>query len=128
MPAPPRKRFQIHLSTAIVMMFVAGGLNWANCGEWKTYVRDYEVSGDTMEPHNTVRIRLIGWPMQIHRLRRTAILYGPPTTYLWTDEPELYYNNWKTIPIDAAVALASLFAVWFLCEWRISRRTARKGA
>ena len=27
---PPRKRFQIHLSTAIVMMFVAGGLMWAN--------------------------------------------------------------------------------------------------
>ena len=29
---PPRKRFQIHLSTAIVMMFVAGGLIWANVG------------------------------------------------------------------------------------------------
>src|SRR5438477_160602 len=27
---PPRNRFQIHLSTAIVMMFVAGGLIWAN--------------------------------------------------------------------------------------------------
>ena len=27
---PPRKRFQIHLSTAIVMMFVAGALIWAN--------------------------------------------------------------------------------------------------
>ncbi|HLX59657.1 MAG TPA: hypothetical protein VKX17_00105 [Planctomycetota bacterium] len=31
MPEPPRRaRFQIHLSTAIVMMFVAGGLMWAN--------------------------------------------------------------------------------------------------
>ncbi len=27
---PPRKRFQIHLSTAIVTMFVAGALIWAN--------------------------------------------------------------------------------------------------
>ena len=27
---PPRKRFQIHLSTAIVMMFVAGVLIWLN--------------------------------------------------------------------------------------------------
>ncbi len=27
---PRRKRFQFHLSTAIVMMFVAGGLSWAN--------------------------------------------------------------------------------------------------
>ncbi len=27
---PPRNRFQIHLSTAIVMMFVAGALIWAN--------------------------------------------------------------------------------------------------
>src|SRR5580765_4717151 len=31
MPEPPRrKRFQIHLSTAVVMMFVAGALVWAN--------------------------------------------------------------------------------------------------
>src|SRR5689334_11537731 len=31
MPLPPRRaRFQIHLSTAIVLMFVAGGLIWAN--------------------------------------------------------------------------------------------------
>lgn len=31
MPKPPRRRrFQIHLSTAIVMMFVAGVLIWAN--------------------------------------------------------------------------------------------------
>ena len=30
MPNPPRKRFQIHLSTAIVMMFVAGALTRAN--------------------------------------------------------------------------------------------------
>ena len=27
---PPRKRFQIHLSTAIVLMLMAGGLIWAN--------------------------------------------------------------------------------------------------
>jgi hypothetical protein len=31
MPQPPRrKRFQIHLSTAVVLMFVAGGIIWAN--------------------------------------------------------------------------------------------------
>ena len=30
---PRRKRFQIHLSTAMVMMFVAGGIIWANVRE-----------------------------------------------------------------------------------------------
>jgi hypothetical protein len=31
MPEPPRrKRFQIHLSTAMVMMFVAAAIIWAN--------------------------------------------------------------------------------------------------
>ena len=30
---PPRKPFQIHLSTAIVLMFVASGLMWANVTE-----------------------------------------------------------------------------------------------
>jgi len=28
--SPPRKRFQVHLSTAIVLMFVTGALIWAN--------------------------------------------------------------------------------------------------
>jgi hypothetical protein len=27
---PPRQRFQFHLSTAIVLMFVAGAVMWAN--------------------------------------------------------------------------------------------------
>src|SRR5205085_59789 len=40
---PPRKRFQIHLSTAIVMMFVAGGLIWANLPD-----RNLDITGDTV--------------------------------------------------------------------------------
>src|SRR5258706_7108575 len=43
-PEPPRrKRFQIHLSTAIVMMFVAGAIIWANVRE-RVHTRLYDAS------------------------------------------------------------------------------------
>ena len=46
---PPRKRFQIHLSTAIVLMFVAGALIWANVQRWRPMSRP-------------PRCRFYGWP------------------------------------------------------------------
>jgi hypothetical protein len=47
---PHRKRFQIHLSTAIVMMFVMGAISWPNLAErsvggvnagWKLVVKGW---------------------------------------------------------------------------------------
>jgi hypothetical protein len=40
----PRRWFQIHLSTAVVMMFVAGGFVWANC-QLFYYGRGFYVRG-----------------------------------------------------------------------------------
>src|SRR5437763_1377335 len=38
---PPRKRFQIHLSTAIVLTFTAGALIWANVSKMEGLLRFY---------------------------------------------------------------------------------------
>jgi|SRR5579862_60054 len=109
---PRRGRFQIHLSTAVVLMFVAGGIIWAN-----------------------VRLSIYG-------------IYGWPWAAIWSDVPiwkrkpaitvatgvpfpsDMTFKNVydaRAISVDVAVALAILFAVWFLCEWLIRRRAARKG-
>ena len=98
---PPRMRFQFHLSTAIVMMFVAGALMWANSVKYFDY------------PHPMEGYR--GWPV---------IMY-------YADRPVNAQSNsfvYSMVLLNAIIALAILLAVWFLCEWLIRRRAARKGA
>ncbi|MEI6231403.1 MAG: hypothetical protein WCT04_00005, partial [Planctomycetota bacterium] len=59
---PPRKRFQFHLSTAIVLMFVAGGLIWANTRDRYDTVR---YSYPFMNSNDTIRQKDgdYGWPI-----------------------------------------------------------------
>jgi len=89
-----RKRFQIHLSTAIVMMFVAGGCLWIN------------VNGRIIGQHH-----YYGWPIAI--IKRKVYLVGQP------------YPGYAII-FDVIVMFALLLVCWFLCEWIIRRRAARK--
>src|SRR5204863_6185967 len=60
---PPRKRFQIHLSTAIVMMFVAGGFTWANFVPKRSYsswINGRELNWKESWAYNTTAF--YGWP------------------------------------------------------------------
>ena len=112
---PPRKRFQIHLSTAIVMMFVAGGLVWANV--WRRLViLDFDFSVPSAGES------LYGWPSDAVWMDSTLNgSYPLGTSYLW---------RWFYIGaiIDICVLLSTLFATWFLYEWLIRHRAAGKGA
>ena len=106
---PPRKRFQIHLSTAIVMMFVAGALMWANVNE--------RASSDKV-------CSLYGFPFDANYVLLNEV-----------DEVDgelvpVFRPYLVSIPLieNGLIALAILFAVWFLCEWLIRRRATRKGA
>jgi len=143
MPEPPRRaRFQIHLSTAIVLMFVAGGLIWANVtgrrvekigsglvkykgldeemteSEFRISQLDYWVGERVVER---------GWPFDAMQFRSFGSIDHNGNM---RHSPEVLPGEWRTGPIiyNALVALAILFAVWFLCEWLICRRAARKGA
>ena len=108
---PRRKRFQIHLSTAMVMMLVAGALIWANIT-----ARLGLVEGKKGREWFVVSY---GWPLgAVHRV-----------AFWYEDNEEYPPRIWVPgVVVDIAVALAILFAVWFFCEWLIRRRATWKGA
>src|SRR5436190_1586937 len=62
-----RAWFQIHLSTDIVLTFVAGGLLWLNCGRHSSYIADYTIMGDRYEAV-VKSYRVIGWPIAVTKI------------------------------------------------------------
>src|SRR4051794_22733661 len=54
----PRRWFQIHLSTAIVLMFVASGLLWLNLKDFYNSQLDYSAFSP--------EVRHVGWPVRVH--------------------------------------------------------------
>jgi hypothetical protein len=58
MSQKPRRWFQIHLSTAIVLMFVASGLLWFNFKDF--YNTHWEYFAYSPE------VRHMGWPVRVH--------------------------------------------------------------
>jgi hypothetical protein len=124
MPEPPRhKRFQVHLSTGIVMMFVAGGILWANITPRITRcITVHEKFKNEMECLNLS----YGWPREVY-FEGDFIISD-------SDKPFRGALNYipiqlaKRLSVNVAIALAILFSVWFACEWRIRRRAARKEA
>ena len=117
MPTPPRrKRFQIHLSTAIVMMFVAGGLIWVN-------VRARAVEAWQLNPIDGGEVGDIyfGWPLT------GAVSRWNEYAFPGFQQREMFFP-YAFCAIDLIVGSFILLAVWFFCEWLIRRRAARKGA
>src|SRR5258708_6741202 len=122
-PPPPCKRFQIHLSTAIVMMFVAGALIWANTTgneSWHRWMTDETWAGESQPGWSDVILVKYGWPL-------AGTEYFPHGNYRdhrgrlnvhfdWTDN---HYSKWA---INGFVGTIILFSVWRLCEWLIRRR------
>lgn len=105
-----RWRFQIHLSTAIVMMFAAGGIIWAN-------TRDLDDVQSGMLDGYGITEQHCGWPF-------TAIEF-----FQWPRNPshiEERSTEWFFHKIQAAfnavTTAAILFMVWYVCE-----RRARNG-
>jgi hypothetical protein len=130
MAEPPRRnRFQFHLSTAIVLMFVAGGLMWANTLERseKTGFQPDGSPGDDFDLHLHKRW---GWPLTaVHRrtsIHLIAIEHNRHVERLgdgWNTE-----ILWQNLGFDLFCLIAILIPPWFLCEWQIRRRAGRKGA
>lgn len=101
---PPRKRFLLHLSTAIVMMFVAGALIWLNVLKWRPQTRP-------------PRCLFHGWPLFV------------VDEYL----REVNYVAAATNVIIAIVVLIAIWQLceWVIYYGRresARRRAARKGA
>ena len=116
-PKKPRRwRLQLHLSTAVILMFTAGGIIWANCvGDVTDYYFYADGSKDPIE-------RSYGWPQ--------PFLYENLLEWHW---PYLVKrNSFNSMPtasyaiFDFIVALAILTVVWLICEGFIRYREGRR--
>src|SRR5437762_2765563 len=108
-----RRFFQTQLSTAVVLMLVAGVLVWANVREREALLK---YPDGTVAPANGpfFEVRDYGWPFVAYR----KMHFFTETWYLHLGPSVLY---------DALIALAILLVVWQVCEWRIRRREQQKG-
>ena len=107
-----RALFQFHLSTAVVLMFAAGGIMWSN-----TRVTLIELGVGDDDCYRGV----YGWPLN------AAETY---TTTPW-DRPETVIKfdiEWlpSGIAMNALTALGMLAALAIGCEWQIRRRKAKQ--
>ena len=108
MPGPPcRKRFQFHLSTAIVLIFAAGGLMWANMRNHFGTEQWVTIGSDGVP--RTITAGAWGWPLTVIGQRRgmwaTVSFFGTAFNFVF--------------------ALTVLFYFYHICEWLIRRRTTR---
>jgi hypothetical protein len=97
MTTTPRRWFQIHLSTAVMLMFVSGGLIWANVEEVK------RIGLTTRLGHVWTQ----GWPWY----------WAVGVSY-----DKGYNFDVYDLAKDTLIVLAILTAVAFACEWRIRRK------
>jgi hypothetical protein len=129
---PKRKFWQIHLSTAVAMMFVAGtllGVNFLQSDELYGYQKYYEVN-------DLVHVRRSGWPIttvlsikfegvpKIGVPKIAGIIQGGPTVPEDTRFDVL--PRYLSIPVNVLTAITMLFASAALFEFLIRRREARK--
>jgi len=107
MPDAPKKRplYQLHLSTCVVLMFVAGTMVWLNLVERR--------SSDNW-PYD----RYFGWPWTAVEIDFDAP-YGSMTNMFW-------HNRWR-IATNLSVCLPLLTAVAFVCEYCLRLRERRHG-
>ena len=106
-----RKWFQIHLSTALVLMFAAGGLLWANL-----QAEDYDDVA-TLSSGYTYR----GWPLSSYRIQ----WWGDPAQTIPEVPAEWSRGN---LAIDLAAALGILAAVTLAFESQARRREKNREA
>lgn len=148
-----RPWFQLHLSTCVVMMFVAGALNWANLHDWETDVC------------KTIRYVGNGWPVyyqtayfQCNEGAQDDIRISTSKTFApvlekgqrisfevdgqirelpwlgfdsYTLDPKdwtVHHSSWSKsrLVIDVLLALSALMLIAFSCEWLLRRHERRK--
>ena len=114
---PRSRRFQIHLTTAIVLMFVAGALIWANVTEQVVQVTKFNYIQTLATEY--------GWPFKAFRIDELRWLFAQSAK---EHSSECYMPAYLMGALDLFIALLSLFSVWYACEWLIRRRSSRKDA
>ncbi|MCY3018878.1 MAG: hypothetical protein NTW87_07610 [Planctomycetota bacterium] len=111
----PKKRpwLQFHLSTAVVLMFVAAGLLWLNMRDRHSLFLE------------TVWATQYGWPfVAAEKPRYQYVIPGSPTIITGPAANRIHVSIVGVVA-DCIVALVVLFVVGVLCE-RLIRRKERR--
>jgi len=151
--APEKKRpwFQYHLSTAILLMFVAGGLLWVNL----RVPNSYAPGEGGLGMYDILLVRQYGWPCTFYEefystgivggakeFEKTTVKYVPWQGIIeyknghiesLTVQPSILDkckympNHWQpaSLLIDALTMLGILFVTAFICELPIRRKERR---
>ena len=119
MDAKPKKRpwFQFHLSTAVVLMFVASGLLWSNLRFTEFEVESGFPGSDS---YGTNTYGGYGWPMPFYV--RHECFTNEAKNY--ADFVSPYVVSVGAAGLSGGIVLAILFTAGFLLEWRIRRQSA----
>jgi len=118
-----RAGVQVHLSTAIVLMFVAGGLVWANVHQ-RIYV-NHPVGFSTPRAESIIFGEYFawGWPLDCKEIHyQWEGNGGIPNLVKTVQLAQTTYWDLKLLIIDTIIALAILAAVGFALEWRVRRK------
>jgi hypothetical protein len=114
-----RRFFQLHLSTLIVLMFVAGALVWANVtlqrGNWPSYIDDGYTWGAPPESPPDPNVYPVVW---------TPKMRGWPEPYRQWFREEPYDVDVLPLLVDVLAAASLIAATAFLCEYLIRRQVA----
>ena len=126
----PRKRFQIHLSTALLLMFTTGALIQTNISASMISKERRGIRRDTWSATETISGRWVtyersyGWPY-------VAINYQEffeSASWEKKDVSPRCWVSYPTITVDIFAAIIVFLSVWFTCEWWIDYRAWKKEA
>lgn len=117
MTEPPRRRawFQLHLSTCVVLMFVASGLLWTNVRENKSL----EVY-DNVEIHRSDR----GFPLFYFTHGKVVGHYK----YKDDEVKEVSHFDSSRMAANISIALGAIMLIAFACEFLRRRRERKRAA
>jgi hypothetical protein len=116
-PRPRRPWFQLHLSTALMLMFAGAGLSYLNV---QPRYEERAIGSTTYRNQaymNEVTIRYYGWPVVCCRHFEYSAREVPPGNY---------FDYW-ILAADVTVAMVLLMIVAVVCEivWRVRARRAK---
>jgi len=101
------RRFRLHLSTAIILMFATGGLMWANTIPHGATITAWD---PTSQDYYQAPIVQYGWPFEAH------------TQYpVFKGQTEGFQQINPLAILNIGVAFGILYLVWHICEWQIQR-------
>jgi len=111
-----RKLLQIHLSTAVVLMFAAAVLLALNLVPERS-PRNFRAAADSQIV--TKKVSFYGWPTRVNAYAG-AMRNDDQSPWTYVESTHVWVA--EAIFGDAALALAILVGVWVACEWWIRAR------